>query len=434
MRMYDIIAKKKAGQALTEAEIAWVVKGFTSGDIPDYQMSALCMAICFVGMSEAETATLTLAMADSGERLDLSGVAGTTVDKHSTGGVGDKTTLVAAPMLAACGLVVAKMSGRGLGFTGGTIDKLESIAGLRTALSKQEFYSQVERLGLVVAGQSADLAPADKKMYALRDVTATVESLPLIASSIMSKKLAAGSGIIELDVKCGSGAFMPDAKSATELARAMVDIGHRAGRKVSAVVSDMSQPLGRTVGNAIEVVEAVETLKGGGPEDLKQLCITLVGGAVSKAFGISEQEAKHRAQKTLKDGSAYKKLCEMVQAQGGDVGYLEDTNRLPRADIVREITAPSEGYITAMQANMVGVASMILGAGRETKEADIDPAAGIVLHKKVGDKVLQGEVIAEMHTSKEQKIAPATEKFTQAVTFGDTPPQEIPLIISRVEL
>ncbi len=432
MRMYDIIAKKKAGKPLHDEEIKWVVQGFTSGRIPDYQMSALAMAICFTGMNSAETAVLTRAMADSGDCLDLAGIEGITVDKHSTGGVGDKTTIVAAPMLAACGLVVAKMSGRGLGFTGGTIDKLESIPGLRTDLSGEEFYRQVSDISIVLAGQSAVLAPADKKLYALRDVTATVDSLPLIASSIMSKKLAAGSRIIELDVKCGSGAFMPTLDSALELASAMVDIGRRSGRKTSAVVSDMSRPLGFAIGNALEVAEAVQTLKGGGPDDLRELCVALVGGALSVAYGIDEQEGEERALQSIHDGSAYAKLCEMVKAQGGDVCCLEDTERLPRAEIMAEVRSLEDGYITAMQANDVGVASMILGAGRDTKEAQIDFGAGILLQKQVGDRVQKGEVIARFYTSQETQLPSAEEQFRSALSFGQSPPPKTPLLLARV--
>ena len=430
--MYDLIARKKDGQELTEAEIRFMVEGYTDGSIPDYQMSAMAMAICLRGMTHAETAALTLAMAASGGQVDLSALGGRTVDKHSTGGVGDKTTLVAEPMAAACGLLVAKMSGRGLGFTGGTIDKLESIPGFRTGLTQQEFFDAVRRNGIAVTGQSAQLAPADKKLYALRDVTATVDSIPLIASSIMSKKLAAGAHIIELDVKCGSGAFMKDRRQAAALAREMVEIGTRAGRLTSAWITNMDQPLGLAVGNALEVAEAVDTLRGGGPADLRELCLRLCSGALMLADGLPEAEARARALQALESGAALQKLRDMVQTQGGDVSFIDRPERFAPAAVQVEAAAPRSGFLAHMDTAAVGAASVLLGAGRETKESPIDPAAGILLRKKTGDRVQRGEPLAVLYAADHEKAQAGLERFLSALTFDDQAPAPIPLILGHV--
>ena len=433
MRMYDLITKKKRGEELSAAEIGWMVEHYTREAIPDYQMSAMCMAICFQGMTHRETADLTLAMAQSGAQVDLSPLGGMTVDKHSTGGVGDKTTLVAEPMAAACGLTVAKMSGRGLGFTGGTIDKLESIPGFRTALSQQEFFEAVKSAGIAVVGQSADLAPADKKLYALRDVTATVDSIPLIASSIMSKKLAAGAGIIELDVKCGSGAFMQDREQAELLAKTMVEIGRRNGRSTSAWITNMDRPLGNAIGNSIEVAEAIDTLQGGGPEDLKELCICLCAGALASAKGIPLQQAKEQAAATLRDGSAYAKFRRMVQAQGGSLDWVDHPEIREKAAVCLAVKAPADGWIAHMDTAAVGVASMVTGAGRETKEDIIDPLAGILLVKKTGAYLCKGEVLANIYASNNQKAEAGAQKLLESITWADQKPEEIPLILGHIE-
>ncbi len=432
MRMYDLITKKKLGEELSTSEIAYMVEGYTKGDIPDYQMSAMCMAICFRGMTHRETADLTQYMAQSGAQVDLSPLGGLTVDKHSTGGVGDKTTLVAEPMAAACGLTVAKMSGRGLGFTGGTIDKLEAIPGFRTALSQQEFFDVVREVGIAVVGQSADLAPADKKMYALRDVTATVDSIPLIASSIMSKKLAAGAHIIELDVKCGSGAFMQDREQAELLAKTMVEIGCRNGRKTSAWITNMDQPLGYAIGNALEVNEAIETLQGGGPEDLKELCICLCAGALSTAKNIPLDEAREKAMQVLEDGSALQKFRQMVAAQGGDLDWVDHPEKRQKAAVCLEVKAPDNGYITHMDTAAVGIASMVTGAGRETKESIIDPLAGILLLKKTGDYAGAGETIAKVYAADGDKAQAGAEKLLAALSWGKEPAPHIPLILGHI--
>jgi len=433
MRMYDLITKKKLGEELSTAEIAFMVQGYTKEEIPDYQMSAMCMAICFKGMTPRETADLTQYMAQSGAQVDLSSLGGITVDKHSTGGVGDKTTLVAEPMAAACGLTVAKMSGRGLGFTGGTIDKLESIPGFRTDLSQQEFFDVVKKAGIAVVGQSADLAPADKKMYALRDVTATVDSIPLIASSIMSKKLAAGAGVIELDVKCGSGAFMQDRQQAELLAKTMVEIGCRNGRSTSAWITNMDQPLGYAIGNAIEVNEAIETLQGGGPEDLKELCVCLCAGALSTAKNIPLDVAREKALQTLKDGSAFAKFRQMVAAQGGDLNWVDNPEKRQSAALCLEVKAPADGYITHMDTAAVGVASMVTGAGRETKESTIDPLAGILLAKKTGDFAQKGDIIARVYAADNAKAEAGAQKLLEAIRWGSQPAPHIPLILGHIE-
>ena len=400
--MVDIIEKKRDGHPLSEEEIRFFVSGYAKGSIPDYQASALAMAIYFRGMNEVETAILTDAMMHSGETVDLSAIEGVKVDKHSTGGVGDKTSLVVGPLVAACGAKVAKMSGRGLGHTGGTLDKLESIPGLRIARSKDEFISQVNEVGLAIVGQTAEIDPADKKLYALRDVTATVESIPLIASSIMSKKLASGSDAILLDVKFGSGAFMKTIERAKELAKEMVKIGKHLGRDTRAVLTDMDQPLGLAVGNALEVKEAIATLQGKGPKDLVDLCVGS-GALMLQQAGLaqSEEEALTKIQDALTSGRALAKLRAMVAAQNGDPTYIDDPSKFPIASHIVPIYSKQEGYVAHIASLGIGVSAMKLGAGRETMDDVIDMSAGIILNKKVGDKVAIGEVLCYCHTNKE---------------------------------
>lgn len=422
--MYDLIMKKRNGGSLSREEIEYMVAGYTKGEIPDYQMSAMMMAVYFVGMNEDETLHLTMAMAHSGQMLDLSGIEGIKVDKHSTGGVGDKTSLALTPMVAACGIRVAKMSGRGLGHTGGTIDKLESFPGFSTEISTQDFIDQVNSIGIAIMGQTADLAPADKKLYALRDVTATVDNMSLIASSIMSKKLASGADAIVLDVKTGSGAFMKTEADAKALAREMVTIGKNAGRKVCAVVSDMDQPLGYAVGNALEVKEAIDTLEGKGPADFTRLCLSLgsymlVAGGVASAPG----EAEKMLRRVIEDGSALDKLAEFVTAQGGDAEAVYNYGLLPRANIIEDIPSPKSGYVTGIQCEEIGICSLILGGGRETKESRIDLSVGIVLHKKVGDSVKEGEPLAQIHANDRKKLEAARERFLNAYTIGSDKPR-----------
>lgn len=425
MRMYDIIMKKRNGGALSEEEIRFFVEGYTKGEIPDYQASALMMAIYFQKMTEQETSCLTLAMAHSGDMLDLSGIRGIKVDKHSTGGVGDKTSLALTPMAAACGIPVAKMSGRGLGHTGGTIDKLESFPGFTTGLTKERFIENVNRIGIAIMGQTADLAPADKKLYALRDVTATVDNLSLIASSIMSKKLAAGADAIVLDVKTGSGAFMKEEQDAMALAREMVRIGTNAGRHTIAVVSDMDQPLGYAVGNALEVREAIDTLSGRGPEDFVELCLTL-GSCMLVAGGKAKtkEEARSMLHKTIEDGSALHKLAELVEAQGGDASAVYHTELLPRAGIIRPVLSPREGYIGHIVCDEVGMTSLLLGGGRETKDSVIDLSVGLVLERKRGDYVRKGEVLAWIHANEENRAEEARKRLLNAYVFSQEPVKE----------
>lgn len=429
MRMYDVIMKKRNGGQLTTEEINFFIEGYTKGEIPDYQVSALMMAIYFQGMNEQETLDLTMAMARSGDMLDLSDIQGIKVDKHSTGGVGDKTSLSLTPMVAACGISVAKMSGRGLGHTGGTIDKLESFEGFSTGISRDTFINNVNNIGIAIMGQTADLAPADKKLYALRDVTATVDNMSLIASSIMSKKLAAGADAIVLDVKTGSGAFMQKEEDALALAKEMVKIGNNAGRNTIAVVSDMDQPLGFAVGNALEVKEAIDTLRGEGPADFVELCMTL-GSQMLIAGGKAkdEKEACAMLKKVIEDGSALKKLAEFVEAQGGDANAVYDTSKLPQASIVEAVKAPESGYIAKIACAEVGICSLILGGGRETKESEIDLAVGIVLTKKVGDEVIKGETIAYIHANNRMKLENAKERFLKAYTFSEEKPAESGMI------
>lgn len=429
----DIILKKRNGIKLSRGEIEYLVKGFTSDDIPDYQAAAFLMAVYFQGMGEDETLWLTEAMLYSGDVIDLSGIPGIKTDKHSTGGVGDKTTMIVAPVVASCGIPVAKMSGRGLGHTGGTIDKLESIPGLHTDLTKDEFIGNVREIGIAVAGQTGNLAPADKKLYALRDVTGTVDNVSLIASSIMSKKLASGADAIVLDVKIGSGAFMKTLEEAKVLAKAMVNIGKGAGRRIMALLTEMDRPLGYNIGNALEVVEAVDVLKGGGPSDLKEVCNELASNMLMLGGKGSLDECRELAQKAVTSGAAYKKFLEMVKKQGGDPGVIENTSKLPSAAIKVEWRAEKSGYISKMQAEKLGMASLLLGAGRKTKTDVIDPAAGIVFYKKTGDRVEKGEPVAILHTSKEYCVCEVTKVLNDSIYIEDNPPEKRPVILGRVD-
>lgn len=433
MRMYDLIEKKKHGGALTSDEIREMIARYTQGTIPDYQMSALMMAIYFNGMTDEETFTLTEAMAKSGDTVCLDRFGDRSVDKHSTGGVGDKTTLIVAPIVAAAGGIVAKMSGRGLGHTGGTVDKLESFPGFRTSLSPEEFADQVERVGLAVIGQSADLAPADKKLYALRDVTATVDSLPLIASSIMSKKLAAGTHSIVLDVKCGSGAFMRTPEDATRLAKTMVRIGIAHKRNTAAVITNMDVPLGRAIGNAMEVTEAVEVLRGGGPDDLRIVCLTLATRMISLSCHKSIEEARISAENCLYGGLAYAKFCEWIEAQGGDAAYAKDPSLFGTAAHMREVRAEADCSVAACNAELIGTAAMILGAGRQTKDSVIDPRAGILLLKKPGDRVTSGDVLARLFTERAETLDTAEATVRSALTFSETTVEKQPLIYAVID-
>lgn len=420
MRMVDIIEKKRDGKELTTAEINFFIEGYTKGDIPDYQASALAMAIYFQDMNDRERADLTRAMVESGDTIDLSGIEGIKVDKHSTGGVGDTTTLVLAPLVASLGVPVAKMSGRGLGHTGGTIDKLESIAGFHVELTREQFIDLVNRDKVAVIGQSGNLTPADKKLYALRDVTGTVNSIPLIASSIMSKKIAAGADAIVLDVKTGDGAFMKTQKDAEELAHAMVRIGNHVGRKTIAIISDMSQPLGFAIGNALEVKEAIETLQGKGPKDLTELVLTLGSQMVILAGKAkTTEEAKEMLLDAIHSGKALAKFKDFLTNQGGDASIVDDLTKLPQAKYKIELPAKQSGYISRMVADEIGVASMILGAGRATKEDVIDLAVGLVLHKKVGDKVEEGESILTIYSNREN-VEDVKQKLYDNIFIADT--------------
>ncbi len=428
MRMYDIIEKKKQGKPLTEAEIRYFANGAASGEIPDYQAAALLMAICLRGMNEEETFYLTAAIAESGEQIDLSAFGEHTADKHSSGGVGDKTTLILAPIVAACGVTMAKMSGRGLGHTGGTVDKLESIAGYRTTLSPEEFRSLVKENGIAVIGQSGNLAPADKKLYALRDVTATVDSIPLIASSIMGKKLAAGSKTIVLDVKYGSGGFMKTPEQATALAEVMVRIGKKYGRHVAALITNMDVPLGNAVGNALEVKEAIEILRGGGCPALRTLCLALAGTIVRLALGLSEEEAMKQVTEALDCGKAFETFCRWIGSQGGDASLCEHPEKLPLSPLSLEIFAEQSGYIFHMDAERVGESCVLLGAGRQTKDDVLDLGAGIILHKKTGDSVAPGERIATLYASDALRLENARMLFLSAISYTNEPPQMQSLI------
>ena len=412
MRMTDLIAAKRDGKELSTEEIAFMVKGFTAGSIPDYQMSAMCMAILFRGMNDREILDLTLAMESSGDVLDLSGIKGIKADKHSTGGVGDKTTLVLCPMIAALGVKFAKMSGRGLGHTGGTIDKLESFPGFSTAVSEKQFIANVNRIGIAIAGQTANLVPADKKMYALRDVTGTVPSIPLIVSSIMSKKLASGADVIVLDVKCGEGSFMKTKEDAETLASQLVRVGKLAGKKVTAVITDMDEPLGYAVGNALEVKEAIAALNGAECGELMNLCLTL-GSYILIDAGIADSEDKacSMLKATIKEGSALKKLAELVEAQGGNPNAVYDISLLPEAPIRFDVLSNSQGYVKHIAAEDIGLVAMHLGGGRITKESEIDLSVGVVLNKKVGDHVDAGEVLGTVHAASEKSAAEAADRL-----------------------
>ena len=432
MRMYDLIMKKRNGEALTTAEIDYMITEYVAGNIPDYQMSAFLMSVFFQGMTEEETLAMTQAVAHSGDMVDLSGIEGVKVDKHSTGGVGDKTSLVIAPIVAACGAKVAKMSGRGLGHTGGTVDKMESIPGLKTSLTQEEFFDVVNKTGLSIIGQSGNLAPADKKLYALRDVTATVDNIPLIAVSIMSKKLAAGNDSILLDVKTGSGAFMKTVDDSIALAEEMVRIGENAGRRTAALITNMDIPLGNNIGNSLEVIEAVNTLNGSGPADFTEVCLNLAANMLYLAGMGSIEECMEKAKAAIADGSALKRLAAMVEAQGGDPAYILDTENFEKAPFAYEVKAERAGYIVSMNTESCGIASSMLGAGRETKESEIDFTAGIIIQKKVGDYVEAGETMATMYTSKEALFTAAVKRYQEAVVIADTAPEKQPLIYARI--
>lgn len=432
MRMFDVIAKKRDGETLSREELQFVIDGYVSGQIPDYQMSALLMAIYLRGMTDQETAQLTDIMAHSGDMVDLSAIHGIKVDKHSTGGVGDKTTLVITPIVAACGVKIAKMSGRGLGHTGGTVDKMESVPGTRTSLDRQEFFDQVNRIGISVIGQSGNLAPADKKIYALRDVTATIGCVPLIASSIMSKKLAAGSDCILLDVKTGNGAFMKTLDGSIQLAQAMVAIGAHNGRKVAALITDMDTPLGYNIGNSLEVIESVDVLKGRGPADLTEVCYQLAANMLLLAGKGTLAECRKMAEEAVASGAAYEKLKQMFAAQGGDVSVLDDPDKFAKAKYSREIRADQSGWLYATNTEMIGNASVLLGAGRIKKEDTIDFAAGIVLHKKAGDRVEKGDLLATFYAEDEGKFASAEEMYRGALNFRDEKPVLPELVMARV--
>ena len=429
MQMNDLIVKKRDGQALSTEEIRWMIRGFTDGSVPDYQMSAMAMAIYFQGMDRRETLDLTLAMLYSGDTIDLSGVSGVKADKHSTGGVGDKTSLVLVPMMAACGVKMAKMSGRGLGHTGGTIDKLESFPGFDAALTMEQFFHNVETVGMVISGQSANLDPADKKLYALRDVTGTVPSIPLIASSIMSKKLAAGADVIVLDVKCGAGSFMRTPEQARALATEMVEIGRGAGRNTVAVITDMDEPLGYAVGNALEVREAIDALNGAEPGELMELCYTL-GSAMLTAGGLApdEQTARAMQEETIRSGAALEKLRTLIEAQGGDASAVDDPDLLPTAPVQMETASVIQGYVNHIDAADVGAVSMHLGGGRATKESEIDLRVGVVLRKKVGDYVNLGESLGTIHAADENSAEEAVRLLRDCYHITPEPPEPTPFI------
>lgn len=432
MRMVDLIEKKRDGLELTTEEIQFIINGYTDGSIPDYQVSALTMAIFFKGMSDKERADLTMAMVESGDRIDLAAIEGIKVDKHSTGGVGDTTTLVLGPLVASVGVPVAKMSGRGLGHTGGTIDKLESVSGFHVELEKEEFINLVNKNKLAVIGQSGNLTPADKKLYALRDVTATVDSIPLIASSIMSKKIAAGADAIVLDVKTGAGAFMKSIEDSRELAHAMVQIGNNVGRKTMAVISDMSQPLGFAIGNALEVKEAIDTLKGQGPKDLTELCLTLGSYMVylaKKAESLSH--ARQMLETVINNGSALETFKTFLESQGGDPSVVDDPSKLPQAKYTFELEAKQDGYVSEMIADEIGTAAMILGAGRATKESEIDLAVGLVLNKKVGDSVKKGESLVTIYSNFEN-VEQVKEKLYNNIKISESKANPPTLIYEEI--
>ena len=432
MRMYDVIKKKRDGGVLSAEEIRAFVEGYTNGSIPDYQAAALCMAIYFRGMNDEETAELTLAVRDSGEKLDVSGIKGLRVDKHSTGGVGDKTSLVVAPIVASLGLTVAKMSGRGLGHTGGTVDKLEAIPGFCTDLAVSEFERIVNETGIAIVGQSATLAPADKKLYALRDVTATVDSMPLIASSIMGKKLAADDDCIVLDVKTGSGSFMKSVEDSRTLAKLMVAIGKRAGKRISALITDMDRPLGYAVGNSLEVVEAIETLQGKGPEDLLELSLALAAQILFLADKGTLDECCAMAQETITSGKALDTFARMVAAQGGNAEFIYHPENFAKAPYTREVKLTESGYIAAVNTEQYGLASLLLGAGRNTKEDKIDLSAGYLLKKKTGDAVKSGDTLAVLYASREELFDAAERTLLNATTITAEAPEKRPLIFEVI--
>lgn len=434
MRAPDIIMKKRDGHALSADEISYMIQGMLTGEVPDYQISAFCMAVFFQGMTSEETTALTLAMADSGRRVDLSAIRGVKVDKHSTGGVGDTTTLVLAPMVAAAGVPVAKMSGRGLGHTGGTLDKLESIPGFRVSLSEREFVDQVNRIGLAVVGQTEDVAPADKRLYALRDVTATVESIPLIASSIISKKLATGADAIVLDVKVGSGAFMHELDNARELARAMVDIGCMAGRRMAALITDMNQPLGQAVGNSLEVIEAIHTLSGRGGSRLLELCFEL-GARMVVLGGVSGdvKQARVILRRLVESGKALAKLKEMVEAQGGDVSCVDDPDRIEVASLSTRILAPVDGYVCRADALTLGRAAAAMGAGRQRKTDSVDLGCGLRVLVSVGDRVEAGQPVAELFAGARSRLDDGAAEATSAFVYSKAPCEAPPLVYESIE-
>ena len=432
MRMYDIIKKKRDGEELSREEIKYFIEGVTDGSIPDYQISALCMAIYFKGMTVRETTELTLAVRDSGDRLDFSKIDGIRVDKHSTGGVGDKTSLVVAPIVASLGVKVAKMSGRGLGHTGGTIDKLESIEGFNTTLTETDFIKQVNDIGFAIVGQSKQFAPADKKLYALRDVTATVDSMPLIAASIMGKKLAADDDCIVLDVKTGSGSFMKTVEDSKKLAQLMVDIGKSAGKKMVALITNMDRPLGYAIGNSLEVIEAVQTLNGKGPKDFTEVCLTLAGHMLSLAGKGSVEQCIKLAKKAIDDGSALAKLIKTVEAQGGNSQLIKDTSKFKKAKFSHEVKSEKSGYICSADTEKYGLASLALGAGRNTAEDTIDYSAGIILNKKTGDFVNKGEVIATLYSNNKDLFAGAERILLKATEIEDAKPADEPLVYCTI--
>ena len=433
MRMYDLIMKKRKGEELTTEEINFFVDGFTKGEIPDYQASAMLMAIFFNKMNKRETADLTNAMVESGDKIDLSNIKGVKVDKHSTGGVGDKTSICLTPLVASLGIPVAKMSGRGLGHTGGTIDKLETFKGFSVELTEEQFMENVNKINIAIMGQSGNLVPADKKLYALRDVTATVDNMSLIASSIMSKKLASGADAIVLDVKVGDGAFMKTPETAKELAQEMVDIGKHLGRETIGVISDMDQPLGYAIGNSLEVIEAIELLKGNGPKDLLELTLTIGSNMLLCAkMAESEEEARKMLMENIKNGKGLEKLKDFVKAQGGDISPIDDYSKFPQAKYVEKVTSPVDGYITKIHAEAFGLIAMELGAGRATKEREIDLAVGIVLNKKRGEKVNKGDVLAYIHSNNEEKIEKARKSILENIVIEDSYDLNIPLIYDIV--
>ena len=433
MRMYDIIRKKRDGLELSKAEIEWFVNGYVKGDIPDYQTSALCMAIYFKGMTIEETTALTFAIRDSGDKLKFNNINGLRVDKHSTGGVGDKTSLVVTPIVATLGVKVAKMSGRGLGHTGGTVDKLEAIPGFKTDLPTEEFEEIVNRVGIAIVGQNATLAPADKLLYALRDVTATVDSLPLIVSSIMSKKLAADDDCVVLDVKTGSGSFMKTKEQSRELAEWMVAIGKAAGKRMRALITDMDRPLGHNIGNSLEVIEAIETLQGNGPEDLTELSVALASHMLVISDRGSYEECEKNVRRVIASGEALNTFANMVEAQGGNKEWILDPALFPEAAYTYEVRSERAGYITGVNTEGYGVASLLLGAGRNTMADKIDFSAGIKLVKKTGDKVEVGEVIAILYTSDESRLKASERKLLESTFIGDEKPADEPLILDIVE-